>query len=339
MVTLKDVAKEAGVGITTVSRFLNKDKTLNIPMTTQERILNAVEKLNYKPNAVARSLKLGKSKVIALIIPDFTNFVYNEIISGVEETVQKYGYHLTVLSDSNQTSESFVNLVFEGRADGILIASNILTDEDILNFNAFNIPYVLINRMNKNAKAFVAADDENAAKAAVETLIKKGHNQIAIITSINDMDTSNRRFKGYRNALEMHGIDINPNIVVKSEFTEKSGYYAMKELLNKGLDISAVFAVNVRIAFGAIAAIKNSGLNVPKDISVIGFHHTPICEVFEPTLTTVRVDLKEMGIQSTELLFSLMKKKTIKNSHIILEEFEVSEKNSTGVVNVEVAHD
>ncbi|HWL26716.1 MAG TPA: LacI family DNA-binding transcriptional regulator [Ureibacillus sp.] len=329
MVTLKDVAKEAGVGVTTVSRFLNKDKTLNIPKTTQERILNAVEQLNYKPNAVARSLKLGKSKVIALIIPDFTNFVYSEIISGVEETVQKHGYHLIVLSDSNQTSDSFINLVFEGRADGILIASNILTDQDIVNFNAFNIPYVLINRMNKHAKGYVAADDENAAKMAVETLINRGHNQIAMITSVNNMDTSNRRLKGYKKALEINGIEINPLIIAESEFTEKSGYYAMKELLNKGVEITAVFAGNVRVAFGAIAAIKNKGLKVPADISVIGFHHTPICEVFEPTLTTVKVDLKKMGVQSAELLVSMMKKKAIKNSHVILEEFEICEQNST----------
>ncbi|WP_342472974.1 LacI family DNA-binding transcriptional regulator [Metasolibacillus sp. FSL H7-0170] len=330
MVTLKDVAKEAGVGITTVSRFLNKDTTLNIPSATQERIVKAVEKLNYKPNAVARSLKLGRSKTIALIIPDFTNFVYSEIISGVEETVQKYGYHLIVLSDTNQTSKAYIDLVTEGRADGLLIASNILTDQDIVNFNQSNIPYVLINRMNQYAKGFVAADDENAAKEAVEMLIKGGHKKIAFITANQEMDTSNRRYIGYEKALLQNNLTVNKEIIEQAMFTEESGYKAMERLLSKNSTVTAVFASNVRVAFGAIAAIKKNGKRIPEDIAVMGFHHTPMCEVFDPTLSTVKVDLKEMGVKSTELLMNMMKNKDASNQHIILESFELLKRKSTG---------
>ena len=145
MATLKDVAKEAGVGVSTVSRFLNNDTTLVIGEDTKERILKAVKKLNYIPNASARALKMGKTSTFGLVIPDFNNPVYSQIITGIESVLNERGYHLMVVSlGEKNKNRSYLNLVTEGRVDGLFLAATHLEDEDFKMLDSLNFPYVLI---------------------------------------------------------------------------------------------------------------------------------------------------------------------------------------------------
>lgn len=323
MATLKDVAKEAGVGVSTVSRFLNNDTTLVIGEDTKERILKAVKKLNYIPNASARALKMGKTSTFGLVIPDFNNPVYSQIITGIESVLNERGYHLMVVSlGEKNKNRSYLNLVTEGRVDGLFLAATHLEDEDFKMLDSLNFPYVLINRLNERAKNYVVANDEEAAYKAVNFLIENGHRRIVHLSGALSTDTGARRLKGYKKALEENGIPIDENLIAETEYTQESGYEAMESLLQKNLDFTAVFAGSIRTAFGAMAAIRKRGLKIPQDISIIGFHDIPLAEITYPPLTTVKINLKEMGKYAANMLLNMIDEKETENE-IVIEKNEI----------------
>ncbi|MFS0575609.1 LacI family DNA-binding transcriptional regulator [Sporosarcina sp. 179-K 3D1 HS] len=327
--TLKDVAKEAGVGVTTVSRFLNNDATLKISSSTKEKIELAVKNLNYRPNAMARSLKSGKTFTFGLVIPDFNNPVYSKIITGVEQALIEQGYDLLVTSDKRaEKKSSYLNLVSEGKVDGLLIASSKLNDEEIEKLNGTNIPYVFINRLGKDAKNYVIANDEMGAYKAVSYLLDNNHEQIIHLTGDIDTDTSTRRLQGYKKALTDRQLQVNDKLIIQTEYTEKSGYEEMAEVLQKGeLDFTAVFAANVRVAFGAMAALRDFGLRVPEDVSIIGFHDITLCTITAPPLTTIKIPLYEMGMKAGDVLIDLIQNHSEEHK-IVIEESELIIRNS-----------
>ncbi|MDQ0272373.1 LacI family DNA-binding transcriptional regulator [Cytobacillus purgationiresistens] len=335
MATLKSVAKEAGVGITTVSRFLNNDSTLMIADKTKVRISNAVTKLNYIPNASARALKAGKTSTFGLIIPDFNNPVYSQIITGIEEVLYDRGYHLLVASTREGSSKkSYLNLVTEGRVDGLLIASTFLEDNEIEKLELLNVPYVLINRLSEKAKNYVVADDEQAAKKAVNFLIENGHKDIVHLSGKLDTDTGYRRLSGYKNALIENTLPINERLIVETAFTEESGYKKMKEIIqDNNSTFTAVFAANIRVAFGAMVAIRDSGLEIPKEVSMVGFHDIQLSSITYPPLTTVKISLDEMGRKAANMLLQLINKEEGLNKIMILESELIIRKSVRSIID------
>jgi DNA-binding LacI/PurR family transcriptional regulator len=319
MSTLKNVAKEAGVGITTVSRFLNKDPTLVIAEETKERILQAVKKLNYKPNAYARALKLGKTSTFGLVIGNFYNPTYSQMIKGVEEVLDQHGYHLIVTSAGEyRSNKSYFNLINEGRVDGIIIAITNMDDQDINRLDAFDIPYVLMNSLHNKAKYCVGSDDESAAKSAVSYLIENGHRQIAHLAGKFYSDIGFRRLSGYKNALIEHGIPVNENLIVETDFTEDSAYEGIEKLLKQNENpFTAVFTANTRTAFGAMACFRDKNIRVPDDLSIIGFNDIHFNSILNPPLTTVKFSLEDMGRKAASTLLKLINKQDVNNKTIL----------------------
>lgn len=336
MSTLKNVAKEAGLGITTVSRFLNNDPTLMIAEETKERILEAVKKLNYLPNASARALKLGKTSTFGLVIGNYYNPVYGQMIKGVEEELDRHGYRLIVTSAGEyKSNKTYLNLVNEGRVDGIMIATTHVDEQDLKKLNAFQIPYVLMNSLHNDAKHCVATDDESAAKSAVSYLIENGHRQIAHLSGKNYTDIGCRRLSGYKKALAEHGIPLNDRLIVETDYTEDGAYTAIEKLLDNQFEnpFTAIFTANNRIAFGAVACLRDKNIKVPDEVSIMGFNDIHFNSILNPPLTTVKFSLEEMGSRAANMLIKLIDKQEVDN-RVILKDYQLVIRGSVGAIDL-----
>ncbi|MDQ0272369.1 LacI family DNA-binding transcriptional regulator [Cytobacillus purgationiresistens] len=299
------MAKLARVDPSVVSRIINDDTALLIKDETRKRVLEAIKELNYRPNANARSLRKRKTMMLGMVIPDFLNPVYGEIIRGAELQASTEGYHLMVCSINKDSKCNYLSLLREGRIDGLMVASSEFEDSSISELEKENMPFILVNRLTLSMHDYVIADDTYGAKLAVNHLIDLGHTQIGHLSGPLFTGTGTERFQGYRAALKESGIDFFPSYLHETGYTVESGYEGMMKLLELPDPPTAVFAANVLSSIGAIQAIKVKGLTVPDDISVVGVHDVFFASMIDPALTTVKMPLFEMGIEAVK---SLIKK-------------------------------
>lgn len=294
--TIKDVAKKAGVHPSVVSRVLNKDVTLKIKKETRERILETVNELGYVPNHAARNLKKNQTNMIGMIIPDFSNPVYSSIIHGAENKAAQEGYTLLVYSKKHiaKSHSSFSHLI-EGRIDGLLIATLELDDKALKELAELDKPFILVNRSAEGFDNYVLLDDEHAGYIAADHLISLGHTKIAHITGPFETGTGLKRYYGFKNRLETAGINLTPEYVRKGQYSLESGHEQMNHLLKLQEPPTAVFTANIMIALGAMRAAQENGLTIPDDISIIGMHDVAFAPTLNPSLTTVNMPLYEMG--------------------------------------------
>lgn len=265
-------------------------------------MLEAIKELNYRPNANARSLKNRKTMMLGMVIPDFLNPVYGEIIRGAELQASTEGYHLMVCSMIKDSKYNYLSLLREGRIDGLMVANSEFEDSSISELEQADMPFILVNRLTSEAHDYVVADDTYAAKLAVNHLIELGHTKIGHLSGPLFTGTGTERFQGYRAALKEAGIDFLPSYLHESGYTMESGYEGMKKLLEQDDRPTAVFAANVMSSVGAIQAIKEKGLSVPGDISVVGVHDVFFTSMIDPALTTVKMPLFEMGVEAVKSL-------------------------------------
>lgn len=320
-VTIKDVAEKAGVNPSTVSRVINQDPNLSIREETKIRILNAIEELGYRPNAIARSLRLKTTGTVGMLIPDITNPFFPEVIKGAESAAAEKNMSLILCNtDENvEKEEHYIELLAEKRVDGILLASARIQDKTIDSLDKWGIPYVLVNRRTRRASgSYVVVDDVLGAQLAVQHLIDLGHKKIAHISGFLYTDTGLGRFEGYRRTLNLNGVPFLSEYMVEAGFTEKQGYRAMKKLMALPEHPTAVFASNDLIAIGAITAIHEEGLHVPEDISIVGYNDIWLAEKISPPLTTVKLPLYDMGYLSMEMLAKKITHEPVEQEQIIL---------------------
>lgn len=303
---LVDVAKEAGVGTSVVSRVLNGDPTLSIREETRQRILQAAASLDYRPNGFARGLKLAKTMTIGLVI----NLGYSEnaeLIAAVERGAAERGY-LTLLADANEfvsRGESFRRLLLERRVDGLLVATGLAGDDFVQELRGHEVPVVAVNRRLRAVGPSTSVDDERGMRIAVEHLVKLGHERIGYIGGPHTTDIGRRRLAGYRAALHDAGLRVPPRLVTESSEHEAGGFEAMRKLLDAKTPATAVAVWSVTTAVGALAAARQAGLAVPGDVSIVAFHDAPIAEYLDPPLTTVRMPMSEMARVAVELVLRL----------------------------------
>lgn len=305
-VTLADVSARAGVDRSIVSRVMNDDKTLSIRGATRDRVLEAVRHLGYRPNAAARSLRTARTGTLGLFLPDFTNPVYAEIIAGAETAAASRGYVLVTGSSTlaGVNPRTYLNLLGEGRVDGLLLAGATLSPDVQKTLTELGLPYLLLNRRLKGSRRYVVLDDQRAARMAVDHLLGLGHTRIAYLAGPPGADTSRRRRAGYLAALKAGGIDPEPELTANGDYTAAGGVTGMTALLAQGRRPTAVVAANYTSALGAIRAVRDSGMSVPEDISIVTIHDSPMANYLVPPLTTVRMPLELLGSRSVELLIS-----------------------------------
>lgn len=332
--TLKHVATLAGVTPSVVSRVVNGDTRLSIREETRSRILKIVEELGYRPNAVARSLRLKTTESIAMVLPDIANPFFSVIIKGAQKAASERGISL-ILCDTEEDpvkERNYIELLAGKRTDGILLASISIEDETLDLVNKYHIPYILVNRTTGNAnESYVMFDDVNGAIYAVEHLISLGHRSIAHIAGLLYTATGLGRLEGYRKTLKKYNINFASEYVVETEFKEEGGFMAMKKLLKLKKPPTSVFAANDLIALGALAAISDEGLSVPGDISIVGFNDIWIAKSANPPLTTVRCPLYDMGYIASEILINKIKGVPIDNDKVVLKT-ELITRNSTSMI-------
>ncbi|WP_422771103.1 LacI family DNA-binding transcriptional regulator [Plantactinospora sp. WMMC1484] len=299
--TLADVAALAQVDRSVVSRLINNDPALSIRESTRKRVLDAIAMLGYRPHAAARSLRTARTRTLGLLIPDFANPVYAEIIKGAEQAAAAVGSALVTGSASaGGNAQTYLSLLGDGRVDGLLLATGISTAEEA-ELARLRLPWLLLNRSGEGHR-HVTLDDERAAAIAVEHLVALGHTRIGHLAGPRGADTARRRRAGYTRAVRRAGLAAESGLVVAADYTAEGGATAMTRLLRLPQPPTAVFVANVASAIGALHAAQEHRVRVPGDVSVIAVHDLPLAAYLAPPLTTVRMPLVRLGARAVELL-------------------------------------
>lgn len=304
-VTIKDVAREAGVSVASVSRALNGSG--GVTAETEQRIRAVANRLRYVPHSAARSLITRRTHTIGALLPDLYGEFFSELIRGIDLAARARGLHLLVSSAHDGVEEAAAALrAMRGRVDGMLILSS-RADQKFLHANLpEGLPTVLLNSAVRSRHYSVLnIDNEGGARAMVRHLVDAGHRQIAFITGPDGNFDAAQREHGYRAAMAEFAPGT-PVRVVAGEFTEESGYRAGRELLATGTRPQAVFAGNDMMAIGCLYAFQEAGLDVPRDIALAGFDDIPITRYVTPALTTVRVRIVDLGRSALERLAALL---------------------------------
>ena len=308
MVTIKDVAREAGVSVATVSRVWNE--AAFVSPETRQRVAEVATRLGYSPHGAARSLITRTTHAIGVLLPDLYGEFFSEIIRGIDHAAQDDGYHILVSSSHDSKDEIDAALrSMRGRVDGMIIMSPDLEAQRTLHTLQGSFPVVLLNG-GAESKAFdtITIDNHEGATAMVRHLIAHGHKRIAMIGGPERNYDAAERLRGYESALAESGIARDESLEVRGDFSELSGHRAVQQLLALSPRPTAIFAANDSMAIGALSALRERGLRVTKALAVAGFDDIPLARYKNPPLSTVHVDISLLGERAAALLLSSLQK-------------------------------
>ena len=304
MATIKDVALEAGVSIASVSRVLNDPNYGSVEM--RMKVTAAAKKLGYQPNKIARSMVMGRTNIIALVIPDIRNQFFTSVARGVEDVASKYEYRVMLCNtDENLIRQrQYIDTFRSKIVDGFIIAVASDRDHDLDKVDRETLPFVFIDRVCEGVLAdAIVVDNRDGAYKAVSHLLELGHRRIGLIAGKSDTLTGRERLRGYEEAYRAAGITVDQALVVDGNFTIEGGYQATKALLEIEDRPTAIFAANNSMTIGCLRALTEAQVKVPEDVSVIGFDDSEWAEFFVPPLTVVRQPTYSMGTLAAEILF------------------------------------
>ncbi len=311
MATIKDVSRYANVSASTVSRVVNGTAAVNAE--TKERVLDAIAKLNYEPNAFARGLATNRSGGIGVVVNKVTSSYYGGMIEGIETVVQEHGMHLIVSSghaNANKERQA-VEYLKQRRADALIMQLEATSDDELLEWLEYedfkDLPVVLIGRyIAELHDRCIHLDNEQGGYLATQHLIDCGHTEIAHISGPLRMRDSRDRLAGYKRALESAGLNFDDDAVVEGQFTAQSGQVAIKQLLAKKSNATAAFIANDLMTAGALRTLREEGINVPNDFSLVGYDDVFIAQYLFPELTTIQQPISAMGCAAAKLAISLL---------------------------------
>jgi LacI family transcriptional regulator len=310
-VTIRDVAKQAGVSVATVSRYINR----NTPVSSKvaRRLDEVMAELKYVPHAAARHLASRKTRVIGFLLTNMHNDFFAPLLSGTEQVVRKYGYNLLVATYHSDSRASVPPPIGPHNTDGLLVFADSLTDEDLAKLHETGFPIVLIHRTPPASLSLpsVTVENKSATHRLVEHLILQ-HNKrrILFLRGPIHQEDSYWRETGYKSALDAYGIPFDEKLVLVGEFERDIAYSAVNQFLGNGEQpaFDAVFAGDDDAAIGVIRALNDSGYRVPEDIAVVGFDDLRLSAFLSPPLTTVRAPTETVGRIAAERLFGLLNK-------------------------------
>ena len=316
-VTIRDVAREAGVSVATVSRVLNDSGPVGVE--TRRRILEVAATLRYIPDSAARSLITRRTNTLGVLLPDLYGEFFSEVIRGIDATAQAGGYHLLVSSSHNdRVAIEAAMRAMRGRVDGLVVMSPDVDAHALVANLADSTPVVLLN-CDVAGTAFDSLNIDNfgGAAAMVRHLVGRGHRDIAFIGGGERNHDAAERLRGYRSTLDELGLGRRPGWERTGDFTESGGHRAAVEILAVEPRPTAVFAANDSMAIGALSALREGGVRVPEDVVVVGFDDIPIARYMSPPLTTVHVAINELGERATRMLLQAVEEK---NQHVKCQE-------------------
>lgn len=304
--TIKDIAKAIGVSVSTVSRAL-QDKP-EISEETKILVRETAAKMKYRPNSMAVALKTQKSYSIGVVVPQIVSFFYASVVQGIEQVANELGYQVFVSSSNEDMIKEIQNVhgFLDHRVDGMIVSLSKATDEfsHIHQIGEHNVPLVLFDRTSKEINVpKVVANDADAAYMAVSHLIERGAKRVALITGPEHMLVGRNRFRGYRAALTNQGLPIDNRLIVRCNLSVEDAREATLKLLELKNPPDAIFGIVDEVAIGALYAIKEKGLKVPEDVSVVGFSNSRRSNYMEPTLSTLDQNPMKIGTLAAKLLF------------------------------------
>lgn len=311
MANIKDVAKLAGVSISTVSRVVNN--TAGVAQNKKDAVLRAMSELHYKPNSFAKALVSNKSDTLGLVVGDLGDPFFSLLMRGVEKVASQYHKQLLISSghhDPEKEAEAIRSLV-DHRCDAIVVHSKVLSDYKVMELLESQPASVLINRKIQGFEdRCVYLDNRKAGEMATSHLIDRGHRRIAFLSRYSgskhlELEDTRDRHQGYQDALMSHGVLPDSKLVSKNQPNEQGGYQATMELLERQVGFSAIFAYNDAMAAGCMSALRKRRIQVPNDVSVIGFDDILLAKYIQPGLTTVRYPIEAMGSQAARLALFL----------------------------------
>jgi LacI family transcriptional regulator len=325
-VTIKDVATKAGVSIKTVSRVINNEP--GVAQSTRSCVRQAIEALDYRPNAVARSLIQGNTKMVALLVPDISDPFFPDVVVGAESVASQHGYSLVLCNTSRQPEREleYLNLLLQHRVDGFMICGSRL-DETGLKFVTSRISAVILTPYSIPDSSLLCVDAYGGSKEATQHLISLGHRHIGHIRGDSWLSSSAEgRFAGFLAALEEASlVSAEAPVITATQLTRAEGYNAAQQLLVLSPAITAIACYNDLLAIGAIEACLAAGRRVPEDIAITGFDDIPAATMVRPWLTTMRIDRLGVGRMMMTSLLELMKTKVPGERRIIKSQLIVRE--------------
>lgn len=319
-ITIKDIAKLCGVGVSTVSRAMNDHSDIN--PETKQKIMEVIRENNYIPNNSARNLKRSDTKTIAVLVKGVDNPFFGKMIRVIEEEIHKKKYSMVVHHVDSQEDEvvAALELEREKKLQGMIFLGGFYGDNSE-NLAKIKVPAVLVTSAKPQLEdseeySSVSVDDVKESYRMVDYLCELGHEDVAILTAtVQDTSVGKLRLQGYLKALKQHNIKVNENLIKymkdSEDYSMECGYNLMKELLDSGEKISSVFAISDSLAIGACRAIHDKGLRVPQDISVAGFDGIDMGAYYTPSITTISQPIEEMAREAIKILFNVIRKKTI----------------------------
>lgn len=329
-VTIYDVAREANVSMATVSRVVNGNP--NVKPATRKKVVEVIERLGYRPNAVARGLASKKTTTVGVIIPDISSTFFAELARGIEDIATMYKYNI-ILSNSDQNLDKelhLLNTMLGKQVDGIVFMGGNITKELVSEFEKTFVPIVLAGSIEESESIpSVNIDYEQAAYDAVSTFIENGHKEIAIVIGpLHEPINRERKLAGYKRALTEAGLSIKEELVVEGDYTYDSGIEAFEKLLESEPKPTAIFSGSDEMALGIIHGAEDKGYKIPVDFEVISSDNTRLSLMVRPQLTTVVQPLYDIGAVAMRLLTKYMNKEEVKE-HIVVLPHRIERRNST----------
>ena len=327
-ITIYDVAREADVSMATVSRVVNGNP--NVKPATRKKVLEVIERLDYRPNAVARGLASKKTTTVGVIIPDVSNMFFASLARGIDDIATMYKYNIILAnSDGDNLKEVHVlNNLLAKQVDGIIFMGHHITDEIRGEFSRSKTPVVLAGSIDPdNQVGSVNIHYQTATKEAVQILVKNGHKDIAFVSgALIDPINGHARLGGYKQALEEAGIAYNEGLIFEAPYSFRDGLRLVERLRNSGA--TAAFISDDELAVGILDGLLDAGVKVPEEFEIITSNNSLLTDVVRPKLTTITQPLYDMGAVAMRLLTKLMNKEEVEQKTIILP-FGISEKGST----------
>lgn len=328
-VTIYDVAREASVSMATVSRVVNGNP--NVKPSTRKKVLDTIETLGYRPNAVARGLASKKTTTVGAIIPDISSMFFADLARGVEDIATMYNYNIILAnSDRNKEKEiKLINTMLEKQVDGILFMGGHISEAHIQQFKSTSVPIVLASTYDEtNTVPSVNIDNEMAAFEATKFLINQDNIHPAFIYGHDDTRISQFKFEGYKRALRESGVKLNEEFIVNVDYSYDSGIIAVKQLMELKNRPTAVFVASDEMALGVIHGAQDLGFQIPEDLEVFGFNNTRLARMVRPTLSTIVQPMYDIGAVSMRLLTKYMNNEEIEEKKVVLPH-RIIERDST----------
>jgi LacI family transcriptional regulator len=322
--SIKDIAREAGVAISTVSNVINNSRF--VTSQTKEKVLDAIEKLGYRPNIIARGLRIHSTRTVAVIVPDINSSFFSQVINGIEEIARKRNYTMILgcTSFDFNEEERITNVLLDSFIDGFIFFSGFDNYKLIKKIYDRNIPVVALDKdFGETDIPTVVIDNFAAAQSCVDYLCNLGHKKIGYISFTYDKQTTVRkRFEGYLNGLKKNNLNFDPELILMNQEMRRhetvSTYETARNFLKKGNIPTAFLTVADMFAFGLLRALKDEGFKVPADVSVMGFDNILFSQYTDPLLTTLKQPKSLMGNIAMDLLLDIIEGKEVKEKRIII---------------------